>query len=124
VALDRGPVAGGAAIQAVALAALRDGGRLSLAFLAAGLLGGAVAGAFAPPDGRPWFDGFLAGAIGLGLYLLWVVALGVRTALGTGDVGSAGFLAISVGAWVALLVGPLHAVGAAVVDTARQRVGR
>lgn len=130
MALDRAAIAGGALVQAVLLGVSRDGSQLSLAFVLGGLVGGAVAGALAPRDGQPWLDGFVAGAAGLGLYLLWVAALGVQASLAvTGNVLSTGsFITISIAAAVALLVGPFHAVGglvaAAVVDTARRRLAR
>ena len=123
------PVAVGALVQAVLLfAQLRGGSDLTTGFLFTGFVGGAVAGVLAPENGQPWLDGFVAGALGLGLVLAWLVALGVWASLATpaGVLSGESFAAVAFSGWVAVLVVPFHAVeglvGAAVSDALKRRL--
>lgn len=127
--VERFPVALGALVQAVLLLAqLRGSAELTAGVLFTGFVGGAVAGVLAPDDGQPWLDGLVAGALGLGIALAWLVALGVWVSLGTpgGVLSVESFLAVTVSGWIAVLIVPFHAVegivGAAVADALKRRV--
>lgn len=126
--VDRFPVAVGGAAQALLLLTLARGGRVTLGFLLAGFVGGAVAGALSRPAGNPWLDGFVAGALGLCLFLAWLVAAGVAASLATphGVLSAESFAAVALSGWLAVLVVPFHAVeglaGAAVADAAKRRL--
>lgn len=126
--VDRFSVTVGGVTQAILLLAQVRTGQVTLGFLLSGFVGGLVAGTLSRPEGNPWLDGFVAGALGLGLFAGWVVALGVYASLGTphGVLSVESFAAVTVSGWIAVLVAPFHAVegmaGAAVADAVKRRV--
>lgn len=126
--VDRFPVTAGGVAQAVLLLAQVRTGRVTLGFLLTGFVAGLVAGVLSRPEANPWLNGFVAGVLGLGLFAVWVVALGVVASLGTphGVLSVESFAAVTFSGWVAVLVVPFHAVegmaGAAVADAAKRRV--
>lgn len=126
--VDRFPVAIGGLVQAVLLVAQIRAGRVTLGFLLTGFVGGLVAGMLARPKGNPWFDGLVAGVLGLALFAGWIVALGVYASLGTpgGVLSAESFVAVTLSGWIVVLVAPFHAVegmaGAAVADSMKRRM--